>query len=373
MKIDIKLIIGNLLMASTFFPYLSFLKTPFSLQPYSLIFSLFYILFAENINFKIRNLLWLPIISALGALSLAAIGGDTLNIIRSLYNYFAFAILLPTYFLILSNSKIIIKDWIKIASTIYFLTGIIQLLVDHSFMSCCVANIQDQDILLISGRGVASLSPEPTFFGFISCILIFLSYIYKDKYSFIINIISLIYLSRSSLAIACIFLVFTFFIFSKAKFYIKLIAFGVSWFLIYITISVLPESLRIVNLLRLIYNNDISSAFSDESVEGRFYHIITPFISSFDNYFLPFGYVGLPNGDPRILSGFGSIIYELGFIGFPVIFLFFYVYIKINREFKKMRFLYLGFLYLAWLNANQIGMPLFIFFFTILFFGTKKV
>ena len=90
-------------------------------------------------------------------------------------------------------------------------------------------------------------------------------------------------------------------------------------------------------------------------------------ILSFVNYIgMPHGYVGLPNGDPRILSGFGSAIYELGIFSAPIFLALGYIFLNGKGVEPKEKWLHITFICIAWFNANQLGMPIFILYLAML-------
>jgi hypothetical protein len=126
--------------------------------------------------------------------------------------------------------------------------------------------------------------------------------------------------------------------------------------------------------LTLILNNFIENGFvvasMDESISGRLYHLVQPWQSFIDNWGLPNLFSGLPNGDPRILSGFGSGIYELGVLFLPVLWTIVYICLKYalrNPNDIAVPIL-LG---LIWVNANQLGMSVFIFYLAFIYCQVK--
>ena len=363
----------HLLMFGSFFPYVSPISTPFSLQPYSLIFGFVVLVMTKDFQRNILPLLWMPCLVLIPALILVAFGDDILNSFRSLYNYLAFAILLPVYFYL---SKKFVRElivWVKIASFAYLLTAIIQLFFLPTFMSCCVVNIGNQISLMNSGRGVASLAPEPTFFGFIAATLLLMGVHIKSKMIVIVNLFSLLFLSVSSLATLCLLLSFS--VYAIFRFNIRMIITAIVAILIlaYALSNAMSETnLRLFKLIDIVSSGGYESFLGDESSLGRFYHIVQPFVSFWSGYGLPNGYNGLPNGDPRILSGIGSAIFELGVFCFPILLVLLrFTFLGVNR--LKYGLLHFGFLWLTWINANQIGMPLLILYSAWLYWSAVQI
>lgn len=359
----------NLLAAATFFPYLTPVPTPFSLQPYSLVLALLLLITTDVRRITLPLWLWMPFVSLAGAFLVAPMGADPLNAMRSIYNYLSFAVLLPVYVYLLRNDMLDLRLWLRVAAAVYAFSAVMQIYVTPTFMSCCVANFQDQAALLDSGRGVSSLAPEPTFYGFAAGVMVLISLIRRDRVALLINAASLVVLSRSSLAILCLALAFFAYALVKANLKVK-IATAVTVLAVIVWLqSMLSSDLRIVALINLFLEGGINAVVSDQSSSGRLYHIIEPLRSFFGAFGLPHGYGGLPNGDPRILSGFGSAIYELGFVSFPLLYVILRAYVSAPPTVRPVRTFHFVFLVLAWINANQLGMPLFLLYLALLVTG----
>lgn len=360
------------LIAATFFPYLTPVSTPFSLQPYSLMLAIPLLLSSTFFSARIPRWLWLATLPLIGALALWAYSGSSLNAIRSIYNYASVAVLLPMYVFLLRHQAVDVKFWVRAGSVMYFLAGFIQIVFDNTFLSCCVANIQDQSELLASGRGVASMAPEPTFLGFICGVLILIAVVIKDRSAVLLNLVSLIFISRSSLAILCFAVAGLIYLVLRSDQKIKL----VTGLVLIAVIPLLPLlfslDARVVSLFLLALDQGPSGVLTDESAAGRFYHIAQPIKSFVDSYGFPHGFIGLPNGDMRILSGFGSAVYELGVFSIPLFYMFIKAFKASHPSVAKYRVLCFGFLLVAWVNANQLGMPLMLFFLAILIAGTPQ-
>jgi hypothetical protein len=194
------------------------------------------------------------------------------------------------------------------------------------------------------GRGVSSLSPEPTFYGTI-CLLLLVIYLINfssKKDYFIISLIGyqLVFLSISTTVL--ILLLGSFFIFfltQLSKFKIK----EFSYFLFFLFILVLQyyiffdfwEKTRFYTVINLILENP-ELILIDQSINERINHAFFPIVSLFDNYGLPHQFGTFSNyiekkintGNyniffkdvviehySRVMNVYGSIFYDLGVLG----------------------------------------------------------
>lgn len=362
-----------LLLFFIFFPYLTPIDTPWSLQPYALFLSFLLLISVKHktINNKILYLLFVAIISIL--ISIITFS-DFINSVRSIANYISLPIIIWALYII-NPSTDKIKKFVKISAIIYIIVGVIQLFILPGFLSFLVPHQGGAEELSLSGRGVSSLTPEPSYFGFIMLLYFFLGYLYKDKLLIFISFVSIIILAQSFTVISCLAFSSIIILMFKNK-----INFIVVITLIIILIIALLAFLSKSNLDTrsiILMQNIITDGFSstidnDASATGRLYHITYPIMSSFSNFLIPFGYNGLPNGDTRILSGIAGAVYELGFISFIML------YVIYNIIFKKSLLpinLKIGIglgLIIFILNANQIGMPVFCFVLSFLLY-TRKI
>jgi len=354
-------------IAASFLPYITLIPTPFSMQPYPLIFGMIYYVYHRIWFFKFSPLLHLPALT-LAAASLLMLYEPSLNGFRSLFNYASFLLLIYCYVhLLMTYDHRKVAQLVGLISIIYFGIGVIQMLIFPSIVSCCVGNIADTTELLESGRGVASLTPEPTFYGFFCLAFMIIFKIMDYKKYFYLNLIGLVFLSISSLAILCfaIYLIINFFVQMSArnKIYFLLIS---GFFSIVVWDFISQLDLRIIMLLSNYAENGFNVEETDGSISGRLYHIVQPWQSFITNWGLPNLFLGLPNGDPRILSGFGSGIYELGVFFLPALWTIVYTCLRFSLSNPKD----IGIpilLGIIWFNANQLGMSIFIFYLALIY------
>jgi hypothetical protein len=360
------------LIVASFFPYITPIATPFSMQPYPLIFGLIYYVSHRLWNFKFVLSIHLPAITLAAALFLT-LYVSSLNALRSLFNYASFSLLLYCYVHLLATyDHLKVTHLVGLISVIYVGIGVIQMLIFPSIASCCVGNIADNATLLESGRGIASLTPEPTFYGFFCLAFIIIFKIMNYKKYFYVNLFGLVFLSFSSLALLCfaIYLIITFFVQMSIRNRIYFIS--ISGLIVVVLWNFISQlDLRLILILNNFIENGFVVASMDESISGRLYHLVQPWQSFIDNWGLPHLFSGLPNGDPRILSGFGSGIYELGVLFLPVLWTIVYIclkYVLTNPKDIAVPIL-LG---IIWFNANQLGMSVFIFYLAFIYCQVEK-
>jgi hypothetical protein len=292
----------------------------------------------------------------------------SLNAFRSLFNYASFSLLLYCYVhLLLTYDLVKVTHLVGLTSVIYVGVGVIQMLIFPSIASCCVGNIADHTELLESGRGVASLTPEPTFYGFfcLAFIIVFKTMNYK-KYLYA-NLFGLVFLSFSSLAILCFAIYLTINFFIQMSLRNRIYSILICGLITFVFLDFISQSdLRLMVILDNFIENGFVIASMDESISGRLYHLVQPWQSFIDNLGLPHLFSGLPNGDPRILSGFGSGIYELGVLFLPALWAIGRICLRYALAYPK-DIAVPALLGIIWFNANQLGMSVFIFYLSFIY------
>jgi hypothetical protein len=361
-----------LLLFFIFFPYLTPVETPWSLQPYALFISIILLLSMKHSKINL-NILYLLIVASISLFIAILTYSDVINSIRSIANYISLPIIIWALNIIKPSSDKI-KIFVKISAITYTLVGIIQLFILPGFLSFLVPHQGGAEELLLSGRGVSSLTPEPSYFGFIMLLYFFLGLLFKDKFLIILSFISIFILAQSITVISCLVFSTTIILMFKNKFNFIFTIFLITVLIITLFSFLNNSSLdtRSITLMQNIITDGFSSTIdNDASATGRMFHITYPIISSFSNFLIPFGYNGLPNGDTRILSGIAGAIYELGFISFIMLYVIYNIVFN-NSQLKFNLRLGLGIgLIIFILNANQIGMPVFCFVLSFLLYTRK--
>jgi hypothetical protein len=209
------------------------------------------------------------------------------------------------------------------------------------------------------GRGVVALAPEPTFYALIAGLLLLLSLLNRqngrlNKLNIILCLISICVFSKSSTVILLLIVAFILYLiilmFRKGVKYFLLL-FGVSVILAIFSITIINRDYdnRLFSIVKKVANNPQIVFVVDESVNERFIHLVFPLKGLFDNYMLPNGFnefnnymseiyrsheyseylVSYRDNYTRIMSGYGSVFFELGLLGV-------YIFISINIQFIKI-------------------------------------
>ena len=354
-----------------FFPYITLFESPWSLQPYAFFVSIVLLFFFKHykINYNILILLIVAFFSILiSVLSLS----NFINSLRSIANYISLPIIIWALYKIKLTSNNV-QPFVKTTAYIYIIVGLIQLFIYPGFLTFLVPHQGNTENLLLSGRGVSSLTPEPSYFGFLMLLYFFIALLYKDKFLIFLSSASILLLAQSFSAIICLIITILLILSLKnIKYFLITIILFVALFLLILNITV--DNTRSFIIMQNIITNGFSTTIeNDASATGRLYHITYPIVTSFSNFFIPFGYNGLPNGDTRILSGIAGAIYELGFFSFIIFFVLFNIIYKNNNiKFNLKVGIGIGLL-LFILNANQFGMPIFGFILSYFLYTRKQL
>ena len=242
-------------------------------------------------------------------------------------------------------------------------------------------------------RGLTSLAPEPTFFGIY---LFFSSWILaardgyrpskKSKIFIILNIISIMVLAMSSMAIIFVFLAgITMYACNPTRvprrYMITLLIIFISTFAF---LNSALESSRLYSILTIIFTNPELLFTTDASSNSRLSSIIIPIHSFFKDYLIPHGFYAYPSvseeiaanyGDfffyeyskDKIDSWLGSILFELGIFGFIGIIVIFHGL----RGCSKKPIIESLFLFVILLSAIPVAFPLVYLLISILRLGAN--
>jgi len=386
---------SNILLFLVLFPYLSLIQTPFDAQPFAiifsiLIFSIFLIRKDDNLSFPFP--LWTLFLIFLYALGIYFINSNYYYGIRSLVGYAS------VFFITFASYKTFKYFNIKIyifSIYIWLFFGIVQLLFNKNFGSWFVPRMSTS-----VGRGVTSLAVEPSYYATVCIFALILNELFyrNAKYNH-----KVYYLVMSILVFQIIisfsgsgFLFLLVFFFSKCisliffergiKKYRILFSSTIIFFLIILLFLYLPvlQYTRAGILLKNTLKDPLTLLFTDQSVADRISHVLLSFYSLFYSYGIGLGLgtwgdysnlltasaggrieeianVWLSTGG-RIMSGWGSTIYEIGIFGVLFIIVFLWIMFAGSRRNKEMKSVYfmsmltMGFVMLM---AVPIAFPLF--------------
>lgn len=325
---------GLIFIFFAFLPWVNFGTNSRDTQIWPLIFgSLFlFMSYKHKYNFKEISFISLPLLALIVWFFFSEKVMDFIAL-RAIISYLAFSVCFLAFSVFIRKYDFPWKLIIAI-NLLYIFVGIIQLYKSDIVSSIVTARGYDT-----VGRGVTGLTSEPTFFGIF---LFFISYLYLVKTNFkpdikisliiIINLASIIFLTKSSTVALFIILSVPFMLITRLSIKMLIscsIFFIIALFLIPIVLEgsrlmLLFESAEEIGLMRLI--------FLDGSINDRVANVIYPLHGVYLNNFLPGGfhsftnthayltdyYLGFFNygsGSTSILSYIGVFIYELGFLG----------------------------------------------------------
>jgi len=327
-----------------FFPFLSILRLPTDSQPNALLFS-FLILFTTKKILKFNSFfLWYFLIFFI-AIIIFLFSDFNINNILNFSIYLSLLVIPYTVYFTLKEINGLPYNLFKNIVFFWGIVGLIQYFFDKNFLTFFIMRSSGNNI---DGRGVGSLAPEPTYYGTICLfflIIYFLNFKIKKDYFFIFFIILQIFLSKSSTIIFILLLSsFIYLCIHLIKF--RLTSFFVLLFFAFLFIIQFKlfenfwEKTRFYNILNILIENP-KFVLKDESISERINHTYFPILSLIENDFLPhkFGtfknyiYSQISSGEhdillnkdintehyQKIMNAYGSIIFDLGFIGVMLI------------------------------------------------------
>lgn len=386
--------IDGLLFFMCFFPYLTIIDTPFDTQPYALFFATIMLLvrFLFNPTTRIPNIIGIYFLIFIYAIVHSLFLSDFSHSIRSLMGYISVPIFMLLSYSGFKNVNSKLLSWI---ATIWLFFGLIQTFITRDFGSQFVSRMSTS-----LDRGVTSLAVEPSYYA-IMCvfILIFNSIFFslgeysKKRYYYIFFISSIqVILSKSAMGIMLygVYLL-SLFIFSenfKKKIKQIIIVFAISIPGMFIISQMNFSNSRIGTLLIKLDSGIVNLILKDGSISDRLSHILVSFVSLFHSKGIGFGlgqwnehalFISQNSGKiileisevnftlGRIMSGWGTVVFELGIIG--VIFMLGFVYVvfknnnKLNHKSKFLIYSVSLTVFVLMLSSVPLTYPLFGYFF----------
>lgn len=310
--------ITSIIFLISLFPFVGKIY-PGDLQPlyFAALLLFFFVYLVTKRRLPDNLFLYLLLISVLIIIFRLRFNYDLTTNFRGLVVYFTPFLMI--YFIHFSNLSVKkIEFFIKISMVIYLIFAFLEL-AGFKDLASFMIDFRDSD-----SRGVSSLTPEPSMFGF-TYILMFLSLNMLNKPSiifWIIFLLGILLCGSLSVILASLFLVLT-----LVQRPLLVLFYAIS---ILVLINTLPlESLVPARLLQLVKISSLNIFLLDESINERFGHLFYIF-SNIHHYF--FGgseqwgvayYKFLAGSDiffygsseNNILSGIGAAIYDGGILG----------------------------------------------------------
>lgn len=333
-------------LVACLFPYTQLLPIDTYTQPYAPILG--FMLFAVHGR---RMLEKMPRADALALLGLAFAGViafciDCLPVpkeeeIKYLLIYVSPLVLGVAGFATFQDEPVMARRVVSVSAVIWLGVGIVQTLYDQNFLTWTVGPWQDTiGVDITSGRGVLGLAPEPTHYGFHLVVMAgILALLGGSRILIWSCVLGALLLARSSSAALALLLgagLFTLQMPLRYKVPI-LAAVALGPFLVFWLLERIdPESSRLLSLAGSALSDPTTILQIDYSVNVRLAGLIATMLDSFQHFLLPHGlsydywtdYSGTlvaryswlfglsDNGPP---SGYGVVIYQLGFIGLALL------------------------------------------------------
>ena len=335
-RADLNIIVGGLFVFFCFFPYNKTIQIIDSgIQPNALLMAMF--LTIVWIPYKIpKGLIFFFFILVVATLVLLLGPKNVLNL-RNYLGYFSLAVITYATFCYLRKNGKYPHQFMTIAVGIWTFFGVVQTLYTKTFGAFLLAKVKSTE-----GRGVFSLSAEPTFYGIISVVIgliIIVSDHPKKNYLLAALVFGIVFLAQSAMTILFLILLlgfyFLIFVSPKIVFYsILILSLLVGAFFLNINNPQLTDA-RFVRMIRQLNNNGIEWVFKyDQSVNERAGHIYFSFKGFFDAKGTPNGFASFKDylneevpkqdifihlsDDGKIMSTYGAAVYELGVFGLLV-------------------------------------------------------
>jgi hypothetical protein len=387
---------SNILLFLVLFPYLSLIQTPFDTQPSAVIFSILIfsiLLIRKDDDLSFPFPLWTLFLIFLYALGIYFINSNYYYGMMSLVGYASvFFITFASY-----------KTFKYINIRIYFLSifiwcffGVMQLFFNKSFGKWLVPRMSTS-----VGRGVTSLAVEPSYYATVCIFILILNELfygnakYNRKLYYIIMCILVSQIIISFSGSGFLFLLVFFFskcisliffkrgVIKRKRILFSSIIIPLFVILLFLYLPVLQYT-RAGILLKNVLKDPMMLLLTDQSVADRISHVLLSFYSLLYSYGVGLGLgtwedysnlltasaggrieeianVWLSTGG-RIMSGWGSVIYEIGIFGvlFVIIFLWImFVGLRRNKEMKSVYFMSMLTIGFVMLMAVPIAFPLF--------------
>jgi hypothetical protein len=353
LAIKLKTVIPYLFYILCFFPYLSILPLKTDAQPNALILSfiIFITVLYYRPSIKLPVDFWLYGIIFICA-AFISVKSFNFNTVRSLINYLSVFIISSVTYILLKKYQFPYK-LLKISIIIWFIVGFVQTFVYSHFLT----SLSSRNVGIgAHGRGVVALAPEPTFYALIAGLLLLLCLLNRqngqlNKLNVVLCLISIFVFSKSATVILLLIIAYVCYLvilmFCKGIKYFFILVITLTTFSIIIISSDYGDN-RLFNIVKKVANNPQIIFIVDDSVNERFIHLFFPLKGLFENYMLPNGFnefnnymsdiyksqefseylVSYRDNYTRIMSGYGSVAFELGLLGV-------YIFLSINIQFFK--------------------------------------
>lgn len=368
-KINQKKILFFLLFVFIFFPYiniLNVLKT--DTQPNALVISLIINFLFFPYLIRINKKFIFLIIPFIFGLFLFPFSIDYIYGLREIGGYISVLSISISIYIFFKkyNGNINIENFICYSILIWLISGILQKFF-YSQFSIILPRLSTS-----SGRGSTSLAPEPSYYGlmlmfFLWCNFEFINGTSKKILIYILIILQLIFIAKSGIYFFTLFVILAFyliifiilFFFTNMKIKYNNLILSIFLSLIVISFFIISfqflKNTRLFDIMNKISKNPLEFFTKDRSAFDRLNDITSSFKGFIKNFGFPhlFGDWKTFMDSSRIKSLWGSVLFNLGFIGFLYIFLF---NLLLFIRYKNIKIFLFFFIYFNFIFISQVPM-----------------
>lgn len=294
-----RIVLLVLAMLFSCFPYTQIIDSGSYTQPYALVFSTLGMFSAVDLLSKYfpRDdffMLLLFAIVGVAIFMLTALPGPSAQDFKYLLIYASPLVFCTASFALAVDRPLLVDRILMAAASVWMFVGVVQTLIDPTFMARFVGQWEDAaSVVVESGRGTLGLAPEPTHHGFHMIILgAALAIVRQRKVMPLLCVASALLVARSSsslLAIALGSVAYLLIYTQKAR--VFLIGIVPAYFTVELIVEsgVLPDSLRIVQILQTFFDDPMRLLTSDNSVNQRIGGIVVGAYEAVSSFLIPHG------------------------------------------------------------------------------------
>ncbi len=373
-----KYLIG-LFVFFVFFPYLELIPSPTYTQPYALILS--GVLFPVALMYSMKKMPSVDIV-ILGSFFLFGFLVYILTCypytnfqgVKYLINYLSFPLIVLASFYAISSYELFVLNILKACVVIWAVVGGLQMLVDPELLTS-FAHVRPgvASNIVASGRGVLSLAPEPTHYGFHMIMLAAALALWGQSKYVLICIFQLVLFAKSSSAVLALGLGFSTYIL-RNPFRLKIILILISsliivLYLVYFKNNEDYGNTRLSYILAKVLDDPFQLLIEDHSVNLRLGGAFASFSYMLGEFLVPHGLSHIVWRDVSqtiieqnswllglsgtgVPSGFGIILFQLGYLALPITVLCFIRFfspkaVGFNFVIYAVPFIFLGQIYIS--------------------------
>jgi len=322
--------LASLFLFFVFFPYLTIIPLGTDLQPYALLVAVALLTLVSSWRWPAQ--IWLLAGPIVASLLIGVVQLFSFSALRGIGAYATpFFVAGATYAVLRARPRLV-DNFIKYVPYIWLAVGLIQATLDQEFMKALLPNMS-----LDPDRGVTGLATEPSFYGIFCLFLLVLNYLRnsRDKLVAFVLLFQILFLAKSSVAVFSLVTLLLYF--GLVNLSIKQIALCAIVMVggYYAIVTLFPDDWRIVTLTSALLQDPSLLLLTDTSVNSRFGHFLFSTVGFFQDGLMPHGYgsfthyvkealavrypeyvwLGSLDDDLKIMSGYGSALFELGFVG----------------------------------------------------------